>query len=310
MRRNPHEPFKIDQKFGAPVSYGPHEGWDTNGLAGGNTDCNTPLYPLIVDSAKATFTSVATTGYGRMLVYEVSTPRGSRWIRYAHLNEVLVKVGDMLNENTPVAKMGSTGNSTACHLHWDIFKKIPPNWRWYPKTTTELHEYMIDPQEFIDVYKDYKPTPSTEMVPKSEWQIERDERNKNWDLYQKERLDHTETKKELSLVKEQVSQATQHHKDDLEKIGNILQVPADITKIIPALETCITFEDKARDLEKKLEEERAQYASDLDKLTKQITVLKKGLADAEAEVERLKEEKPEMVVTQSLLQKILGKLGL
>lgn len=167
MRKNPHEPFKIDAKFGVPVSYGPHEGWDTNGLGGGNTDCNTPLFPLVVDYAKAIFQSFSTAGYGRMLIYEVGTPRGPRWIRYAHLNAILCKNGDILHTDRQVAKMGSTGNSTHCHLHWDIFKKKPPatNWRWYPKNKTELNEYMIDPQEFINVYGDYKPTTPKEESP-------------------------------------------------------------------------------------------------------------------------------------------------
>lgn len=151
MRKNPFEPFKIDQKFGVPTSYGPHEGWDANGLGGGNSDCNTPLYPLM--NGEVIHTSVSSKGYGRLLVYRVWTPRGYRYIRYAHLNKVLVPSGKV-TAKTVVALMGSTGNSTACHLHWDILKKIPPqnNWRWYPKNTAQLTEYMINPEEFIRVW--------------------------------------------------------------------------------------------------------------------------------------------------------------
>lgn len=157
MRKNPHEPFKIDTIYGEPVDYGPHEGWDTNGLGGGNTDCNTELFPLIVGRSDAVFTSYSKYGYGRILVYEVQTPRGIRWIRYAHLNKVLVIAGDLLSEDRPVALMGSTGNSTFCHLHWDIFKKKPPTWRWWPKTKAIQAEYMIDPVEWFKAYGDYVP---------------------------------------------------------------------------------------------------------------------------------------------------------
>ncbi len=39
---------------------------------------------------------------------------------YAHLDEILVKVGDMVNEKQVIAKMGATGNTTWPHLHLQI----------------------------------------------------------------------------------------------------------------------------------------------------------------------------------------------
>lgn len=39
---------------------------------------------------------------------------------YAHCNEILCDVGDVVNYGTLIARMGSTGNSTGPHLHWEI----------------------------------------------------------------------------------------------------------------------------------------------------------------------------------------------
>ena len=39
---------------------------------------------------------------------------------YAHCNEILCEVGDKVDYGTLIARMGSTGNSTGPHLHWEI----------------------------------------------------------------------------------------------------------------------------------------------------------------------------------------------
>ena len=158
MRKNPHTPYKLDQAFGLPTSYGPHEGWDTNVKGtSGNQDFGTFLYALPEKTpCKIVHTSFSNNGYGRLLVYEVNTPRGIRWIRYCHLSAVLQE--GQIDLAKPVARMGSTGFSTASHLHWDVLKKLPKNWygvtnwRFYAKNSKELAEYFIDPAEFISVW--------------------------------------------------------------------------------------------------------------------------------------------------------------
>ncbi len=147
----PFEPYKIDAKYGDPVSYGPHEGCDYNGLNGGNTDCGTP-YCAAWDG-EVVFSSVASTGYGRMVVLRVTLPLPSgpvtRFIRYCHCSETVVSSG-LVKRGDIIAKMGSTGNSTACHLHLDILKKQPANWRFYAKTKAELDEWFEDPELFFN----------------------------------------------------------------------------------------------------------------------------------------------------------------
>lgn len=136
--------YKIDQRFKDPTSYGPHEGIDVNLKSGGNTDCGT-LYRAVADG-EIIHASESTANYGRLIVLKCKTVLGERYVRYAHCDEIparkaLVKRGDT------IATMGSTGNSTACHLHFDVLKKVPSNWRYYGKTNFD--EYFEDPEVFF-----------------------------------------------------------------------------------------------------------------------------------------------------------------
>lgn len=56
-------------------------------------------------------------GYGRMV--EIDHGLGVT-TRYAHLNAILVNVGDEVSYRTPVGLLGNSGRSTGPHLHYEI----------------------------------------------------------------------------------------------------------------------------------------------------------------------------------------------
>lgn len=163
MLNNPHEPFKIDQGFGDPVDYGFHDGLDTNGLGGGNTDCGTPL--KMIAAGKKVHSSFSNFGFGNIFVQDAIVKGKTYWPRYCHLQKTVdsLVTGQLYPEGTIFNQMGTSGNSTACHLHWSVFKKRPPNdnWRMIAKTRAILDEYFIDPAEFVKL----QTKPEKEVMP-------------------------------------------------------------------------------------------------------------------------------------------------
>ena len=63
-------------------------------------------------------------GYGKM----VEVAHGDGVItRYAHNQENLVKVGDMVRRGDVVALMGNSGRSTGPHVHFEVHKTVAPS---------------------------------------------------------------------------------------------------------------------------------------------------------------------------------------
>jgi len=163
MLINPHEPFKTDREFGKKVDYGFHDGIDTNGLGGGNTDCGTPL--RMIAAGRKVHSSFSEAGFGNMYVQDATVKDTTYWIRCCHLQKPVDSLitGQLYPEGTIFNQMGTSGNSTACHLHWSVFKKRPPNdnWRMIAKTRAILDEYFIDPKEFVKLHT----KPEKEVMP-------------------------------------------------------------------------------------------------------------------------------------------------
>jgi len=143
--------YTIDGRFGDKRTYGLHSGEDWNGIEGGNTDCGYKLFPI--KEGEVVHTSNSNSGYGNIIIYRIEGAWGERWIRYSHCKEIIAKSGRVSKE-TPIALLGTSGNSTACHLHWDIIKKPMRNWRTYAKNESTLKEYFEEPTAFFNRWKD------------------------------------------------------------------------------------------------------------------------------------------------------------
>ncbi|QQS43564.1 M23 family metallopeptidase [Candidatus Roizmanbacteria bacterium] len=59
-------------------------------------------------------------GYGKLVVIE---HEGGVFSLYAHLNDMSIKEGDTVKQGDEIGVMGSTGNSTGTHLHFEMFTK-------------------------------------------------------------------------------------------------------------------------------------------------------------------------------------------
>ncbi|BAU14218.1 putative peptidase M23B [Leptolyngbya sp. NIES-3755] len=57
-------------------------------------------------------------GYGLSIALEHTN--GSQQTLYAHMSEIFVKPGDVVKQGTVIGRVGSTGNSTGPHLHFEF----------------------------------------------------------------------------------------------------------------------------------------------------------------------------------------------
>lgn len=69
--------------------------------------------------------------YGKHLKVQI----GEVSIIYAHCNNIYVKQGDKVTQGQEIAEVGSTGNSTGPHLHFEV----------------RVHERTVDPQRILEL---------------------------------------------------------------------------------------------------------------------------------------------------------------
>ena len=88
-----------------------------------------------IDIANSSGTSVKASSKGKVIFAGTKGAYGKTVIvdhgygyksLYAHNREILVKVGDNVEEGQVISKMGSTGRSTGTHLHFEIHKNNTP----------------------------------------------------------------------------------------------------------------------------------------------------------------------------------------
>lgn len=111
----------VSSEFGAPRSYGRHQGIDF--LA----PYNTPVYSI--DDGVVIFADW-NGGYGKTI--EIKHPNNV-YSLYAHLNEILVSKGQMVKRGQLIGRVGSTGSATGPHLHFEL----------------KINGISVDPKKFL-----------------------------------------------------------------------------------------------------------------------------------------------------------------
>lgn len=297
--------FYNAQEFGKPTSYGFHDGEDYNTRTSGDSDLGEPLY-AVADGKIVYYHngSHPSTGFGRHMVLQCETPRGTRWYHYCHCLELTAQVKEV-KEGEIIGKLGKSG-TTVAHLHFSVFKVDPSSLYKgidsIAKTQADLNAYWEKFELLSMPEKTYT---------QAEWQTERDERNKNWDLFQNEKADHEATKSELTEVRTS-------HNQFLQTLATKLTCLADEANIIGTIDRLLEVEDqltKARKDYSQLEKEKFLLESDknreierlgdeLSELRRENIKLQSKTAEQALAIDRLDErieelltlpkEKPEM----------------
>lgn len=158
------QPYTGDYSAPLPVSnyqyrekpYAHHSGEVALDFQTQNTEA--PIYAVIsghIDFVKKSCSrdSSCDGSYGNRII--LAGNDGLNYL-YAHLNEVSVNNGDTVTAGAPMGKVGSTGNSTGRHLHFEITcgnPKIVPNGcqvgQHYP-TSASCSGYVSGPYKFIE----------------------------------------------------------------------------------------------------------------------------------------------------------------
>ncbi|WP_373543264.1 M23 family metallopeptidase [Chamaesiphon sp.] len=130
----------------APAPTTSNFGWRTHPITGSRRfhsgiDIGAPTGAPVVAAGSGTIVSSGWVGgYGKAIVVQHN---GVQQTLYGHLSEIFVQPGQIVEQGTVIGRVGSTGNSTGPHLHYEIRVSTPDGW------------IAVDPGENIKYALDY-----------------------------------------------------------------------------------------------------------------------------------------------------------
>ncbi len=105
---------KVTKDFSNSKS-SPHKGLDIAAKQG--------ITVVAAQSGKVIYSDDGIPGYGKLIIIDHESRISTV---YAHNSELLVKVGQWVDQGTPIALVGSTGRASGPHLHFEIRKNAVP----------------------------------------------------------------------------------------------------------------------------------------------------------------------------------------
>lgn len=136
-----------------------HLGDDLNGIGGWNSDLGDPVYAS--GTGKVIYAGWVSPGWGNMVILahrvaDPAAPMGHHIIQtiYAHLDEILVKHGEVLPRGTKLGTVGTAGGRYLAHLHFEVRESLSV----YPGigyASSPLDR--VAPEEFLDRYQSRDP---------------------------------------------------------------------------------------------------------------------------------------------------------
>lgn len=90
-------------------------------------------------------------GYGNVVVIKDKNGRAQL---YAHLDRTAVKNGMFIKKGQIIGYQGATGQVTGSHLHYEVRKKISPNYGW----DVNKDQSTLPPETYLKSYYPKKET--------------------------------------------------------------------------------------------------------------------------------------------------------
>jgi hypothetical protein len=115
-----------------PVAITSAFGWRLHPITGtwrfhSGTDLGAPIgTPVLAAHAGKVAIANSLGGYGLAVVLDHN--KGTQESLYGHLSEIMVKPGVWVKQGDVIGLVGSTGNSTGPHLHFEVRQSTPQGW--------------------------------------------------------------------------------------------------------------------------------------------------------------------------------------
>lgn len=180
--------------FGDTTSYGFHEGDDINDNGGGDSDLGKPLYAIADGIVVGVHSHSTIPTFGKHFFIQINGAWGTRFVHYAHCNEIFITEGQQVKEGQKVATLGKSGTQYA-HCHFAIKTKAN-GMDTIANTKAQLDDAWEDPIKFIKTYSGSVSQPSDLQKELDKCRIDRDT---HWN-------DLEASKKTIDSLNQQVSQ--------------------------------------------------------------------------------------------------------
>ncbi len=152
-----------------------HFGEDWNGLGGGDSDLNDPIYAC--GDGVVTFAADVKVGWGRVVLirhaYREPATGQVKYVdsQYGHLRSILVKKGDLVKRGQKIGTMGNNRGMYAAHLHFEIRYNLMIG--MFRESVSKSTKNWADPTKFIKAHRRLKKEWRPVVVPTGTYKVYR-----------------------------------------------------------------------------------------------------------------------------------------
>lgn len=135
-----------------------HFGEDWNGIGGGDSDLNDPIYACA--DGVVTFAADVKVGWGRVVLirhaYRDPATGQVKFVdsQYGHLRSILVKKGQLVKRGQKIGTMGNNRGMYAAHLHFEMRHNLKIGMQ--RESVERSTKNWADPTKFIKAHRQLK----------------------------------------------------------------------------------------------------------------------------------------------------------